>query len=937
MPPTGEVFDFITSAGAHSCGLRPDNTAVCWGRNAEGQLNVPAGESFGAITTGGGGHTCALRFDGSAVCWGRNEYGQADAPEGEFFTALAAGYFNTCGLHADGSVMCWGSNDAGQSSAPPGELFVALSGGRDHMCGQHEDGTVLCWGGGDWWREKTGAPFGFGTLSAGDFHTCNRQPGGAVSCWPFGTAVVDDAPPGVFAHLASGGAHACATTASGAMSCWGDNEKGQSSDIPPSTFFHQFDGGFWKTCSVTSAGNADCWGWDENGQSTPPVGAFRRITAGFVHACGVHDDGSGACWGYAGDNALDVPAGTFAMIGAGERHSCALATDGTLSCWGDNGSNQSTPPSGEYVALAVASFHNCAIRANGTLACWGDDTQGQSSPPGGTYVAVTGGYQHSCAIRSDGVRMCWGDPAQVPGVTLEPEDLASGEVGLAYSDSVQLASTTPGYLVDVSAFAVVAGTLPPGLSLSTAGELSGIPTAQGDYTFTIEGEDGNSFGAQREYDVHVAAGADGTPPDITPVVNGVQGDNGWYIADVSIDWTVEDNESAIVSSTGCGDGFVTADTAGTDLTCSGTSAGGAAQETVTIRRDATAPDTQITTAPGSTAPSGATQFSFDGTDATSGVARFECALDGAPFAACTSPHEVNVAEGPHSFAVRAFDAAGHVDATPATHAWTAQGDGIPPVAHPVLSQPANANGWHRANVTVDWGWTDEASGIDRNQCTEQSTSSGEGVLTISATCSDRAGNQGSASLQVRVDRTAPVLSPTVSPPKIVLNGTGTASAGAMDAVSGVASQSCAALVTNTVGTKTSNCTATDLAGNTATGRATYRVIYGFVGFAAPVGNPPTLNLLRNTAIAPLRWRVVDANGIPVTTLKSAAVTAPLVTCPGGTPVRISIFGTSTKLVHLGNGNYELGWKPSKSDIGKCRQLNLSIGDGETYPALFQFD
>ncbi|HYU25935.1 MAG TPA: hypothetical protein VEO74_12070, partial [Thermoanaerobaculia bacterium] len=52
-------------------------------------------------------------------------------------------------------------------------------------------------------------------------------------------------------------------------------------------------------------------------------------------------------------------------------------------------------------------------------------------------------------------------------------------------------------------------------------------------------------------------------------------------------------------------------------------------------------------------------------------ARFECALDGAAFATCVSPAQyADLAEGTHTFAVRATDAAGNVDATPATATWT---------------------------------------------------------------------------------------------------------------------------------------------------------------------------------------------------------------------------------------------------------------------------
>ncbi len=90
--------------------------------------------------------------------------------------------------------------------------------------------------------------------------------------------------------------------------------------------------------------------------------------------------------------------------------------------------------------------------------------------------------------------------------------------------------------------------------------------------------------------------------------------------------------------------------------------------TVNVTPEITPPDTTLTSTPAQL--SGANvSFSFTGTDNCT-VASFECQLDNGSWAACTSPQSFsNLANGAHTFAVRAKDAAGNVDPTPATYAW----------------------------------------------------------------------------------------------------------------------------------------------------------------------------------------------------------------------------------------------------------------------------
>lgn len=81
---------------------------------------------------------------------------------------------------------------------------------------------------------------------------------------------------------------------------------------------------------------------------------------------------------------------------------------------------------------------------------------------------------------------------------------------------------------------------------------------------------------------------DPTPPVIVPHVSGPLGDGGWYTGDVTVTWSVTDPQSSIATN-GCDETRITADTAGTTLTCSATSDGGEASLSVIVKRDATPP------------------------------------------------------------------------------------------------------------------------------------------------------------------------------------------------------------------------------------------------------------------------------------------------------------------------------------------------------------
>jgi hypothetical protein len=90
--------------------------------------------------------------------------------------------------------------------------------------------------------------------------------------------------------------------------------------------------------------------------------------------------------------------------------------------------------------------------------------------------------------------------------------------------------------------------------------------------------------------------------------------------------------------------------------------------------DITPPDTTLTDRPANSTTSAAAEFSFTATEAGSS---FQCSLDNGAYAVCTSPHSyAGITTGPHTFTVKATDAVGNTDPTPASFIWTIN---LPPI------------------------------------------------------------------------------------------------------------------------------------------------------------------------------------------------------------------------------------------------------------------
>ena len=434
--PEGRFTD-IASGVNHSCGLRNDKTIMCWGDNYSHQTEAPEG-TFNSLSAGYS-HSCAIRVDDSIVCWGLAGASWVDAPGGAF-TTVAAGTSHSCGLRTDGTVECWGSSHFGQADAPGGE-FASVTAGDLHSCGLRTDATITCWGARSLFFDKgqSIAPAGsFAAVSAGFRHSCGLRTNGTIVCWGDNWLGQTEAPAGSFAAVSAGGQHSCGLRTDATVVCWGRAHVGRTE--APNSEFASVAAGTDFSCGLRADGTIACWGHNDDGQTYEARGRFTSITAGHQHACAVRADATAYCWGQGRFGQTAVPEGRFSALSAGQSRTCGLLISTELTCWGSGLSGAAAAPPGSFSAVSSGPYHTCGLRAGGTIACWGRDQDGETDAPEGIFQAVSAGNRHSCGLRADGSVSCWGDNTQ--GQSAAPEGVFEAvSAGASHSCALRIDAT----------------------------------------------------------------------------------------------------------------------------------------------------------------------------------------------------------------------------------------------------------------------------------------------------------------------------------------------------------------------------------------------------------------------------------------------------------------------------------------------------------------
>ena len=459
------------SRSSHTCAVKYDGTMFCWGSNDKGQLadedlisRFEAKQEFSladdwAMVSGGINTTCGVKGDNTLLCWGDNNNGQTGAgrniltvtptqvqPEHSDWSMVSAamghGYryegetdYHSCGLRDNGTLYCWGANWDGQLGigntstqlipirAQTSTKFNFLATGDSHSCAISNADELWCWG------DLNYGQLGLGGIDASYVDTPQKL-------------TIDN---NFWSEISTGYFHTCGIKTDSTLWCWGYDNDGQLGQGPSSDYINlytptpvyiptpppisvtipainnswsQISAGGYHTCAINSDESLWCWGraWDGqlgNGnrfiEISPvilPVLSTEKwiqVATGDEHTCGIQSDKSLWCWGtndyfigiendtnYNFEEPQQVDDSSWETVDASMATTCAIKTNGSLWCWGygeggklgTGDQNSQTIPTQEITGsldwkdVSVGPFHTCASKNNGSIWCWGWNDEG---------------------------------------------------------------------------------------------------------------------------------------------------------------------------------------------------------------------------------------------------------------------------------------------------------------------------------------------------------------------------------------------------------------------------------------------------------------------------------------------------------------------------------------------------------------------------------
>ena len=286
------------------------------------------------------------------------------------------------------------------------------------------------------------------------------------------------------------------------------------------------------------------------------------------------------------------------------------------------------------------------------------------------------------------------DPRQPPGKTKKlvpppPGDITAPETSIVSGPSGMVSTSSASFAFSASEAGSTFQCRRDGSSWGACSSPKAyFDLANGSHSFYVRATDpsGNTDGSPAEQAWTVDVPPPPPPADTTAPETSIAAGPSGTVATPSASFSFDSNESGSTFScrmdggswspcsspkdyTGLANGSHTFDVRATDG--AGNADASPASRTWTVNvppPDTTAPETTISSGPSGTVASGSASFAFSSSEAGS---TFQCRIDAGAWGSCASPKAYSgLANGSHTFDVRATDGAGNTDASPAARTWT---------------------------------------------------------------------------------------------------------------------------------------------------------------------------------------------------------------------------------------------------------------------------
>ena len=492
----------------HSCAIDSNSRAYCWGdswdnNTATGQtsypkipkrIHKPNGSANWDATfidiAAAQEHTCAIKTNGVAYCWGNDSYGSlgklsvknddrqypVKVSGNKTWVSIATGGWNTCGINDDQYLFCWGKSLLGQLgnnttnwSASPQRVHdpantsanwtaqwsvAAVGVQRAFGIRTGTAQTITFPGQSD--IKLTAGPVTLGaTASSGLAVTYASQTsnvcsvtGSTVTLLTTGTCTIEASQAGTATVFEAAPVSISFTVLAGDQtiefpnpgtkntSDFTGNGMGLSA-AASSKLVVSFSSSTTNVCTVSGilvskvAFGTCTITASQSGSSN--FNAAPNVTRSFSIVDGA---ASGSVWEWGSTPAAMSSSLVFTSIEAGRTHSCGLTAAGTAYCWGANQNGElgngfdgiaSAPPvlvlgGHTWAVVRPGSSSTCGVTTSGNGYCWGKNGQGQlgdgtttgSLVPvgvsaGETWATIDPGGTYACGVTTAGAGLCWGN------------------------------------------------------------------------------------------------------------------------------------------------------------------------------------------------------------------------------------------------------------------------------------------------------------------------------------------------------------------------------------------------------------------------------------------------------------------------------------------------------------------------------------------------